>query len=132
MLYLKTPFAKGLKKAPYEQNAMSRKRVIVLDDVGFSEQAQGINKQLNKAISEMDSVVQRVAANAEETPSTSEEMNAQSEQLKGMVGDLTALVGHAAEGKRVIVLPKTASVTLNTELIPQLCWGEWQKLCCSI
>jgi hypothetical protein len=21
---------------------------------------------------------------------------------------------------------------LNTELIPQLCWGEWQKLCCSI
>ena len=47
----------------------------------------------------MDSVVQRVAANAEESASTSEEMNAQAEQLKGMVGDLTGLVGRAAEGR---------------------------------
>jgi len=63
------------------------------------EQAQGIG-QVNKAVSEMDKVVQQNAANAEESASASEEMNAQAERLKEFVGDLVALVG-GGNGNRI-------------------------------
>jgi methyl-accepting chemotaxis protein len=56
------------------------------------EQAQGI-EQINKAVSEMDRVVQQNAANAEESASASEEMNAQAEQMKKFVNDLVLIVG---------------------------------------
>lgn len=56
------------------------------------EQAQGI-EQVNRAIADMDKVVQRSAANAEETASSSEQLNAQAVQMKDFVGKLTALVG---------------------------------------
>ena len=55
------------------------------------EQAQGI-EQVNKAVSEMDKVIQQNAANAEESASASEEMNAQAYQLKDFVEDLKSLV----------------------------------------
>jgi len=61
------------------------------------EQAQGI-EQINKAVGEMDKVVQRNASNAEESASASEEMNAQAEQMKVFVGDLQSLVGGGASG----------------------------------
>jgi len=57
-----------------------------------SEQAQGI-EQINRAVLEMDKVVQKNAASAEESASATEEMNAQAEQMKGFVGELVALVG---------------------------------------
>lgn len=57
-----------------------------------AEQAHGI-EQLNIAMSEMDTVVQRVAANAEESASTSEEMNAQAKHMNEMVTNLTTMVG---------------------------------------
>jgi len=55
------------------------------------EQSNGI-EQVNIAINEMDKVVQRNAANAEESASTSEEMNAQAQQLKGHVNALVLVV----------------------------------------
>ncbi len=55
------------------------------------EQAQGI-EQINIAVTEMDKVVQQVAANAEESASASEEMSAQSLDMKSMVGDLSTLI----------------------------------------
>ncbi len=55
------------------------------------EQAQGI-EQINKAVNQMDKVVQRNAANAEEAASASEEMNAQACQMNEFVGALKALV----------------------------------------
>jgi methyl-accepting chemotaxis protein len=55
------------------------------------EQAQGID-QINKAISEMDRVVQQNAANTEETASVSEEMFAQAEQMKRFVGNLSKII----------------------------------------
>ncbi len=55
-----------------------------------NEQANGID-QLNKAVSEMDRVVQLNAANAEESASASEEMSAQAEQLRDFVADLIAI-----------------------------------------
>lgn len=55
------------------------------------EQSEGIG-QVNTAISEMDKIVQRNAANAEESASASEELNAQAEVLREYVGDLVKLV----------------------------------------
>jgi len=67
-----------------------------------NEQAQGIG-QVNSAVTEMDKIVQRNAANAEESASASEEMNAQAEQMKGFVEDLIALVGGSGKGKTKLV-----------------------------
>ncbi len=60
-----------------------------------SEQAQGI-EQVNKAVGEMDKVVQQNAANAEESASASEEMSAQAERMKEFVMELKELVGGSA------------------------------------
>ena len=61
------------------------------------EQAQGI-EQINKAVSEMDKVVQQNAGNAEETASASEEMTAQAERMKEFVGELQSLIGGSKGG----------------------------------
>ena len=57
-----------------------------------NDQAQGV-EQINRAVNEMDKVVQQNAANAEESASASEELSAQAEQMKGVVNDLLNLVG---------------------------------------
>jgi methyl-accepting chemotaxis protein len=58
------------------------------------EQAQGIT-QINRAVAEMDKVVQQTASSAEESASASEELTAQAGQMKGYVDDLALLVGGA-------------------------------------
>ena len=77
------------------------------------EQAQGI-EHLNQAVQEMDKVVQRNAASAEETASITGEMNAQSGLVKDMVGGLAALVSSGARSagsrkKADAAPPKAAS-----------------------
>ncbi|MEW6262873.1 MAG: methyl-accepting chemotaxis protein [Thermodesulfobacteriota bacterium] len=59
-----------------------------------NEQAQGIT-QINQAMSQMDQVTQKNAANAEETASASEELNAQAESMRDIVTELAAMVGGA-------------------------------------
>ncbi len=61
-----------------------------------TEQAQGI-EQVNKAVGEMDKVVQRNAANAEESASASEEMSAQAERMREFVMELKELVGGSTQ-----------------------------------
>lgn len=61
-----------------------------------NEQAQGI-EQVNKAMADMDKVVQQNSATAEETASASEEMNAQAEKMREYVSALVALVGRRKE-----------------------------------
>jgi methyl-accepting chemotaxis protein len=61
------------------------------------EQAQGID-QVNTAVSQMDQVTQKNAANAEESASASEELSAQAESLNDLVADLVALV-EGGDGK---------------------------------
>jgi methyl-accepting chemotaxis protein len=56
------------------------------------EQADGID-QINRAVIEMDKVVQQNAAGAEESASSAAEMSSQAENLKCYVGNLVALVG---------------------------------------
>ncbi len=55
------------------------------------EQAQGI-EQINKALSELDQVIQQNAANAEESALASEEMNAQAANMRRFVASLMAIV----------------------------------------
>lgn len=62
--------------------------------VANAEQAQGIG-QVNAAISHIDEVTQRNAAQAEETASVSEEMSSQAEFMKESVQELQSLVGEA-------------------------------------
>jgi methyl-accepting chemotaxis protein len=63
-----------------------------------TEQAQGI-EQINKAVNEMDKVVQQNAANAEESASASEEMSAQAYQIKDFVGELKTMVDGSKGGR---------------------------------
>jgi len=56
------------------------------------EQAEGIG-QLNRAVAEMDKVVQQTAASAEESAVAAEQMSVQAEQMKGYVSELSAVVG---------------------------------------
>ena len=56
------------------------------------EQSQGID-QINKAVAEMDKVIQATAASAEESASASEEMNAQAEQMKFISRTLVDIIG---------------------------------------
>jgi len=72
------------------------------------EQAQGI-EQVNKAVGEMDKVVQLNAANAEESASASEEMSAQAAEMKMLVHGLVMLVkgkGAGASEGRLSETPK--------------------------
>ncbi|MFO1477538.1 MAG: methyl-accepting chemotaxis protein [Verrucomicrobiota bacterium] len=63
------------------------------------EQTQGIT-QINTAISEMDKVTQRNAANAEESAAAAQELNAQSMTMKDSVAKLAHLVnGGTAAGQ---------------------------------
>lgn len=78
--------------------------------IASQEQAQGI-EQINRAVSEMDKVIQRNAATAEESASASEVMSSQAGQMKGYVADLIAMVGsHSREGSigRAAELPPGA------------------------
>lgn len=56
------------------------------------EQNQGVS-QINTAVTQMDSVTQATAANAEETASASEELSAQADSMREAVNDLLRLVG---------------------------------------
>jgi methyl-accepting chemotaxis protein len=55
------------------------------------EQAQGIS-QISRAITEMDSVVQRNAGSAEESASASEALNAQALQMREFVANMIAVI----------------------------------------
>jgi len=63
-----------------------------------TEQAQGI-EQVNRAVVEMDKVVQQNAAGAEESASASQEMTTQAEQMKTFVRGLVVLVTGASHGE---------------------------------
>jgi methyl-accepting chemotaxis protein len=84
------------------------------------EQAQGI-EQISKAVNEMDKVVQRNAANAEESASASEEMNAQSVTMREVVRDLVDVIGgNRNNGRRPLRDQDTASSAVKSRKTPLL------------
>lgn len=98
------------------EQAAKVKTLVDEVNLGSQEQTRGI-EQIGKAITQMEQVTQKAAANAEESASAAEELNAQSETLKDIVERLTAMVGggdsargHAARPRRSIApLAKGAS-----------------------
>ena len=62
------------------------------------EQAQGI-EQISQALSQMDSITQNNAANAEESASASEELNAQANGMKETVEEMLRMVGGGGNGR---------------------------------
>jgi methyl-accepting chemotaxis protein len=88
-------------------------------NLGSQEQARGI-EQIGKAITQMEQVTQKTAANAEESASAAEELNAQSETLKDVVVRLTVMVGggEAANGPARPVRRAAANVTAQASRRP--------------
>lgn len=66
-----------------------------------NEQAQGI-EQINVAVSDMDQITQKNAANAEESAATSQEMRSQAKYLKNIVEDLIRLAGGQATSAHAV------------------------------
>ena len=60
------------------------------------EQSQGIH-EVNRAITEMDDVSQKNAADSEESAASAEELRAQAEEIKGYVHDLVKVVNGSAD-----------------------------------
>ena len=88
-------------KEAFQENISVTDRVRQLVDEiasASTEQAQGI-EQVNRAVSEMDKVVQQNAAHAEQSAGAAGEMNAQAAEMKTFVGDLIALVEGAEKAK---------------------------------
>jgi methyl-accepting chemotaxis protein len=108
----------GSTQEAFKENVeIASKIEKLLDEIAAAsqEQAQGID-QINKAVAEMDKVVQQNAANAERWASASEEMNAQAEQTKGYVRELVAVVWGSGNGLRYIEANKSPSAAPNHPL----------------
>jgi methyl-accepting chemotaxis protein len=90
-----------MAKITKEAFAMVAAGTRKVDEIAAASQErfQGI-EQINKAVAEMDRVVQQNAASAEESASASQEMNSQAEQMKGFVSQLLALV-EGRNGNRI-------------------------------
>lgn len=85
------------------------------------EQAEGID-QVNRAVAEMDKVVQRNAANAEESASASEELSAQAAVVREYVQQLAQVVGLVGDALRVKRSGKTPQEP--EELLEEAAWEE--------
>ena len=84
----------------------SREVAVLVEEITASsnEQAKGI-EQINGAVVEIDKIVQRNVANAEESAAASEEMTAQANQMKTFVNELTLVVGGSATNASDVKAP---------------------------
>ncbi len=98
-----TLVAKALEEF-YNMGELGKTTFELIKQVGDTtkEQASGID-HINKAIAEIDKVVQQTAANAEESASASEEMSAQAEQTKNYIQNLIDVVGSDTQTKALVV-----------------------------
>jgi methyl-accepting chemotaxis protein len=86
----------------FSRNVEIAKKVgDLVDEIAAAskEQAQGIG-QINKAVAEMDRVVQNNAATAEESASSTQEMNVQTELMDKSVRDLVVVIYGTAASMR--------------------------------
>ncbi len=82
----------------YKEVALSLKKIVdLIGEIALAsqEQAQGV-EHISRALIEMDRIVQKNAASAEESASAATEMNMQAEKLRDFVSELLALI----EGRR--------------------------------
>jgi methyl-accepting chemotaxis protein len=110
--------SKNVNESLVEINEQAQKVSELLDEVAAAsqEQAQGI-AQINKAISQMEQVVQSNASTAEESASASEELSSQSINMKDIVNSLVVLVnGAGAIQQQAYAAIQTR--TVNKKAIP--------------
>ncbi len=89
-----------------KSNSVSIGNMIVEIATASREQSQGI-EQINRAIAEMDNVVQRNAATSEESASESKELNMRAGDMMELVGNLRLMINRnvaAESGAREIAL----------------------------
>ena len=77
-----------------EENTAQVGKLVSDIATASGEQAQGID-QINRAVTDIDSVTQSTASSSEESASAAAEMTAQAEHLLGFVAELQAVVGGA-------------------------------------
>jgi methyl-accepting chemotaxis protein len=89
--------AEKVRQALDEITGQSKKVSELIDEIAAAgqEQVQGI-VQVNKAMTQVETVTQQNAANAEESASASEELNAQAENMRKIVLELSTLVNGSA------------------------------------
>ena len=80
-----------------EITVQTKKVSELMDEIAAAsqEQAQGV-EQVNKAMTQVETVTQQNAANAEESASAAEELSAQAESMKKIVSELSELVNGTA------------------------------------
>jgi len=81
----------------------SKKVAVLIAEIAAAskEQAQGID-QVNTAVSEMDRVVQKNAADSEETASAAEEMSSQAAEMERLIGDLETVIAGTRGGRQPV------------------------------
>ena len=82
------------------------------------EQAEGV-EQINQAVTEMDQVVQRNAAEADQSASSSEQLAAQADDLGAVVQELINLVGGRARRGSPASSPSGRSAPAPSRLTAQ-------------
>lgn len=77
-----------------------------------NEQTIGLD-QVNKAMAEIDRVVQQSAANADQSASASSQLYAQADKMQEFVAALTVLIGGSTEKPQHIVEPEESNLLLE-------------------
>jgi methyl-accepting chemotaxis protein len=85
--------AKKVHGALAEITTQAKKVSELMDEIAAAsqEQAQGVD-QVNQAMTQMETITQQNAANAEESASSAEELSAQADNMRKIVGELSQLV----------------------------------------
>ncbi len=101
----------------------------LIDEIATAsrEQSTGIG-QVSAAVSDMDQVIQKNSANAEETSAASQQMTTQAEQMKNLVASLVALVGTGGDrfgdGSSRTETRKHAAYSLTAPVKPSALAGQ--------
>lgn len=96
-----------LTQTAFKENVEIAKKVedLVKEIAAASvEQAQGIN-HINKAVADLDRVIQQNTSTAQESASAAEELNAHSSQMKGIVKRLVMICQGQADAAKEIPSP---------------------------
>jgi methyl-accepting chemotaxis protein len=93
-------FTKATQDSFKKNMALSSKVGALVDEIAAAsrEQSEGI-ESVSQAVTDMDSVVQQNAANAEESASAAEQMNAQVHRMKEYLNELASLVRRSKENQ---------------------------------
>ncbi|MDH4246292.1 MAG: methyl-accepting chemotaxis protein [Deltaproteobacteria bacterium] len=100
-----------------QESAMKLTGLVADIAAASKEQERGVS-QVNAAVTQMDSVTQGNAANAEETAASSEELSSQAQQLLALVENLTELTGGAKVNGGTVEISQSVSMRNKPKALP--------------